>query len=123
MTSFLTSGDSGGLSDRLLGFVLEELGKIETANSMTLRDAKDEPEDKGGRFAETLEDYESVEGMDLVVDDTMHADENEGGLSKPIKVKKFIDERSLEHKMYGPQHELVWDSRRKCYVKRRRTTP
>ncbi len=120
MSGYLTDGKDN-LANQLLGYVLNELGLIETANSITIKDAKDDHEDQGGQFADSLDQFENVEGKDLVFEDVKGPSDDHGGLSKPIKVKQVIDERSLEVKMLGTQHELVWDTRRKCYVKRRRS--
>lgn len=108
------------LADRLLGFVMEELGKIETAKSITIKDAEDDLFDSGGQFAETLDEYENIEGKDLVFEDVELPDH--GGIKKPFKAEEIKDLRSKKAIKEGSEYAIIWDSRRKCYVKRRKSS-
>lgn len=119
MADLISGRDEVGYADQLLGYLLELLGQIETAKSITINDATDEHIDEGGRFAETLDDYENVEGKDLIFEDV--ESESHGGIKKPIKVLEVIDNRSAKEKAEGTPYALIWDHRRRCYVKRRKS--
>lgn len=119
MTNIINDEENVDYASQLLGFLLNELGQIETAKSITIKDAEDDASDQGGRFAETLDDFENVEGKDMVFED-VQGPEEDGGINKPIKALEVRDERSAPVKEHGTPYALIWDKRRRCYVKRRK---